>query len=126
MKKLIALCKPHLPEISFALSTVLLICAYIVCWHKFSGFNVGLCGAVAMVLEIALAFGLSHLSKFNHKSFRLIHYLCFGLWEVIFVVGILFSDDCNKEIFILFSTSIVVFCALYSDLTVVTHLSNAD
>jgi len=126
MKKFIAFCKSYLAEILFAVLTLLLICGFIACWLKSTGFVVGLCGAMAMVLEICIAFGLSHLPLHHCRAFKITHYLCFILWAAVFVIGIIFSAQANKELLTLGTLSGVAFCVLFADLAVTAHLSRAQ
>lgn len=121
MKKSIAFCKSHLAEILFAFLTLLLICGFTVCWLKSTGFVVGICGAIAMVLEICIAYGLSHL-PLHHQSFKIVLYLCFVLWIPVFIIGIILSTQASKELLTMATLSSVVFCALFSDMVVSVHL----
>jgi len=121
MKNLIVFCKSYLAEILFASLILLLICGFTACWFKSTGFVVGICGAMAMVLEGCIAFGLSHLPV-HSQSFRITLYSCFILWISVFIIGIIFSAQPNKELLALGTLSGVAFCALFSDLAVNTHL----
>lgn len=126
MKNFITFCKSYLAEILFVFLTLLLICGFAMCWLFSSGTVVGICGVGAMVLEMCIAFGLSHLPLHHRLSFKITHYLCFILWALAFIIGIILSSQANKLLLALAALSSVAFCAMFSDLAVNAHLYRAE
>ena len=126
MEKVVHFCRSYLAEMLFAFFTIFLIGGFILCWRRFDGFTAGFCGAVATILEMCMAFALAHLPLRNYKSLRVTHYVCFSLWAVVFVIGIILSAGDDKELWILFALAMVTFCALFSDFAVVSHLGKAE
>lgn len=122
MKKYITFCKSYLTEILFVLLTILLIGGFIICWRQFDGWAVGICGAMAMLIEMCIAVLLSR----DCRSFKITHYVCFVLLAVVFVTGIVLSADSNKGISIIFVLAIVAFCSLFSDFAAVTYFSKEE
>ncbi len=125
MKNFITFCKSYLAEILFVFLTLLLICGFAMCWLFSTGTVVGICGVGAMVLEMCIAFGLSHL-PLHSQSFRITLYLGFILWIPVFIIGIILSSQANKLLLAIATLSSIAFCALYSDLAVNAHLYHAE